>query len=40
MNDITVQCESEFETQQTITFSTGLYTPVEIEEWSKVMWLS
>lgn len=40
MNDITVQCESEFGTQQIITFSTGLYTPVEIEEWSKVMWLS
>lgn len=32
MNDITVQCEFEFGTQQIITFSTGLYTPVEIEE--------
>lgn len=26
MNDITVECESEFGTQQIITFSTGLYT--------------
>lgn len=32
MNDITVQCEFEFGTQKIITFSTGLYTPVEIEE--------
>lgn len=32
MNDITVQCESEFGTQQIITFSTGLFTPVEMIE--------